>query len=173
MWPVAVIGAWADLEKGPKAFGEGASPNGFGIEQYAKVINEMIEGLDDVDIIIDPRMGSASYQAESGTSNIISDLADFEVYSSPSAGIHIDDGLQAINSLLSYDQEKPVGYENHSKLIFSDACGNTIFCCQNYKIEDGTKASCKDPVDCLRYIAVGNYEYIEDSALRTTGTGGY
>lgn len=172
-WPDPEIGPWCDLEKGPKAFGDGASPNGFGIEQYAEVIKKMTEGLDNVDIIIDPRMGSASYQAESGTSNIISDLAEFEVYASPASGIHIDDGLQAINSLLSYDQEKPVGYENHSKLIFSDACGNTIMCCQNYKVEDGTKASCKDPVDCLRYICVGNYEYIEDGAMQTTGTGGY
>lgn len=173
-WPGPDIGQWADMEKGARGVpGDGAMPNGFGIEDYAKVIKEMTRGKEDVDIIIDPRMGSATYAKEQGTSNIISDLADFEVYASPASGIHIDDGLQAINSLLSYDNNEPIGFNNHSRLIFSDKCGNTIFCCMNYRVEDGGKGVCKDPVDCLRYIAVGNYEYLEDSSFRTTGAGSY
>jgi hypothetical protein len=127
----------------------------------------------DCDIIIDPRLGAATYQKSEGTSNIISDLHDEEIHCYPADGLPIDEGLQAINNLLSYDKTKPIGFENHSRLIFSDKCGNTIFCCMNYKVEDGPKGVCKDPVDCLRMAAVGNYQYYDDSEMSSTGSGGY
>ena len=133
----------------------------------------MTRGRDDVEIIIDPRMGAASYQKSEGTSNIIADLQDEGINVYPAEGLPIDDGLQAINSLLSYDKTRPIGFDNHSKLIFSDRCGNTLFCCMNYKVEDGLKGVCKDPVDCLRYVAIGNYQFYEDSELSVSGTGGY
>ena len=122
---------------------------------------------------MDPRLGAATYQKSVGTSNIIADLQDEGIHCYPAEGLSIDEGLQSINNLLSYDKTKPIGYENHSRLIFSDKCGNTIFCCMNYKVEDGLKGVCKDPVDCLRYIAIGNYQFFEDSKLSVSGTGGY
>ena len=45
----------------------------YGIADYAEVIREMTKGLENVDMIIDPRLGSASYQKSEGTSNIITD----------------------------------------------------------------------------------------------------
>ena len=173
-WPGTDIGEWADLERGANGRpGTAAAPNGYGIKDYADVIREMTNGRDDVEIIIDPRMGAASYQKSEGTSNIIADLQDEGINVYPAEGLPIDDGLQAINSLLSYDKTRPIGFHNHSRLIFSDRCGNTLFCCMNYKVEDGLKGVCKDPVDCLRYIAIGNYQFFEDSKLSVSGTGGY
>ena len=172
-WPDPEIGPWADMERGEKGRpGDGAAPNGFGIQDYAEVIREMI-GDDDCEIIIDPRMGAATYAKSEGTSNIINDLHDEGIHAIPADGLPIDDGLQAINSLLSYDTTKPLGYDNHPKLYFSDRCGNTLFCCSNYRLEDGPKAVTKDPVDCLRYIAIGNYKYYEESELLPTPSGGY
>ena len=69
-------------------------------------------------MIIDPRLGSASYQKAEGTSNIISDLADEDIFVNPADGLDIETGLQAINSFLAYDTSKPIGFDNHSKLIF-------------------------------------------------------
>jgi hypothetical protein len=173
-YPSPDFGAWADLEKGSQGRpGEACQPNGFGISDYAEVIREMTKGLENVDMIIDPRLGSASYQKAEGTSNIISDLADEDIHVYPADGLDIETGLQAINSLLSYDSSKPVGFDNHSKLIFSDKCGNTIHCCSNYQVEHGHKGVCKDPVDCLRYVAVGNFKYYEESELMPTQSGGY
>ena len=173
-YPDPSHGAWADLEKGTQGRpGEAAQPNGFGIADYAEVIREMIKGKEDVQIIIDPRLGAASYQKSEGTSNIISDLQDEDIFASPAEGLPIDDGLQAINSLLSYDKSKPIGFDNHSKLIFSDKCGNTIHCCMNYQVEHGPKGVCKDGVDALRYIAIGNYRFYEDEELIGSGTRGY
>jgi hypothetical protein len=133
----------------------------------------MTKGLDNVEMIIDPRLGSASYQKAEGTSNIISDLADEGIHAYPADGLDIETGLQSINSLLSYDSSEPIGFDNHSKLIFSDKCGNTIHCCSNYQIEHGHKGVCKDPVDCLRYVAIGNYQYYEDAELTVSESGGY
>ncbi len=173
-YPNPEFGAWADMEKGSQGRpGEACQPNGFGISDYAEVIREMTKGLDNVEMIIDPRLGSASYQKAEGTSNIISDLADEDIFVYPADGLDIETGLQAINSLLSYDTSKPVGYENHSRLIFSDKCGNTIHCCSNYQLEHGHKGVCKDPVDCLRYVAIGNFQYYEDAEMTVSDTGGY
>ena len=172
-WPDPSFGPWADLERGERGRpGDAAAPNGYGIQDYAKVIKEMV-GDRDCEIIIDPRLGAATYQKSEGTSNIIADLHDEGVHCYPAEGLPIDDGLQAINNLLSYDKSKPTSFDNHPKLYFSDKCGNTIFCCMNYKVEDGPKGVCKDPVDCLRMVAIGNYEFYEDSEMRTSGTGGY
>ena len=173
-YPDPSYGAWADMEKGTQGRpGEACQPNGYGIADYAEVIRQMTKGLENVDMIIDPRLGSATYQKAEGTSNIISDLADEEIYVNPAEGLDIETGLQAINSLLAYDTSKPIGFDNHSKLIFSDKCGNTIHCCSNYQVEHGPKGVCKDGVDALRYAAIGNYKYYEDHELVSTGAGGY
>ena len=118
-------------------------------------------------------MGSATYMKNEGTSNIVCDLQDNNINVYPAEAEHIDDGLQAINTLLSYNKEKPIDSFNHPKLFFSDQCGNTIFCMMNYRVEDGPKAPCKDPTDCIRYVAIGNYEYLEANDFRVTNTGGY
>ena len=173
-YPDPSHGQWADLEKGSKGVpGEACQPNGFGIKDYAEIIRKMIKGKENVEIIIDPRMGAATYQKSEGTSNIISDLADEDIHVYPAEGLDIETGLQAINSLLSYDSSKPVGFDNHSKLIFSDKVGNTIHCASNYTVEAGMKGVCKDPVDNLRYIALGKYRYYTDDELDVTNTGGY
>jgi hypothetical protein len=173
-WPGPEIGEWADLERGANGRpGDAALPNGYGIKDYAEVIREMIGNDENCEIIIDPRLGAASYQKSEGTSNIISDLADEGIHAYPAEGLPIDDGLQAINSLLSYDKTRPIAFDNHPKLYFSDKCGNTLFCCMNYKVEDGLKGVCKDPVDCLRMAAIGNYKYYDDAELRPSATGGY
>lgn len=172
-FPSPEYGSWADLEKGEDKPGEAAAPNGYGIRDYAEVIKNMTKGLDNLEIVIDPRLGAASYQAAEGTSNIISDLADEEIYAIPAEGLDIETGLQSIQSLLAYDTSKPIGFDNHPKLIFSDKCGNTLQSCMNYKVELGPKSIFKDPVDCLRYIAIGNHRYYDDTEFEVTGTGGY
>ena len=53
------------------------------------------------EIIIDPRLGAATYQKSEGTSNIIADLHDEGIHAYPADGLPIDDGLRAINNLLS------------------------------------------------------------------------
>ena len=182
-WPDPSHGEWADLERGDKGRpGEASLPNGYGIKDYADTIREVLKEItqeefvgvkDNVDIIMDPRLGSATYAKAEGTSNIIEDLQEEGINVYPAEGLPIEDGLQAINTLLSYDKGQPTDFNNHSKLIFSDQCGNTLFCCMNYTVDDGLKGVCKDPVDCLRYVAIGNYEYLDDMSMKPTNQGSY
>ena len=73
-----------------------------GIKDYAEVIREMM-GSKDCEIIIDPRLGAATYQKSEGT-QISSQIYMMResMHIQPMASI--DDGLQAINNLLSYDK---------------------------------------------------------------------
>ena len=80
---------------------------------------EVLGTTGELEIIIDPRMGSASYLKSEGTSNIISDLQEANINVYPAEGLHIDDGLQAINSLLSYDSTKPIDALNHPCLLYT------------------------------------------------------
>lgn len=182
-WPDPSYGEWADLSRGEKGVpGDASLPNGYGIKDYAETIREVLKDIteeefvgvkDNVDIIMDPRLGSATYSKAEGTSNIIEDLQEEGINVYPAEALPIEDGLQAVNTLLSYDKSKEIDFNNHSKLIFSDQVGNTLFCMQNYTVDDGLKAVTKDPVDCMRYIAVGNYQYLDDMSMKPTEPGGY
>ena len=125
-----------------------------------------------VDRIIDPRLGAASYQKSEGSSNIIDDLADEGLPVNPAEGLDIETGLQAINNLLAWDRTKEMGLENHPKLMISDECQNLVACMQEYQVGD-LKNPAKDMVDCVRYFAVGNFEYFDADELIATGGGGY
>ena len=56
--------------------------------------------------------------------------------------------------------------------MFSDACQNLVACMQEYVVGDA-KHPTKDFVDCVRYFAVGNYEYYAAEELVATGGGSY
>jgi len=165
-------GGWIDLTKGDKvSAGEAAQPNGFGLKDYAEVIRRM-EGDRFVDRIIDPRLGAASYQKSEGSSNIIDDLAEEGLPVVPAEGLDIETGLQAINNLLAWDRTKEMGLGNHPKLMISDECQNLVACMQEYQTGD-LKNPAKDMVDCVRYFAVGNFEYFDQEELVGTGGGSY
>ncbi len=177
-WAVAefpdfdTYGPWMDVSKGDKGRpGEAAKPNGYGILDYVEVIRRL-EGGRDCLRIIDPRLGAASYQKAEGSSNIIDDLTGEDVVVYPAEALDIDTGLQAINNLLSWDQQEEMGLGNHPRLMFSSECQNLISCMQEYETGD-LKHPAKDFVDNCRYFAVGNYEHLDEGAFVATGTGGY
>ena len=167
------FGPWMDLSKERGRPGEAAQPNGYGIEDYALEIRRMEDGRENVERIIDPRLGAASYQKAEGSSNIISDLsaAGAPVYAAEA--LDVETGVQAINNLLSWNREEKMSLENKPRLMISDACQNLRACMQEYQPSEGAKAISKDFVDVVRYFCVGNYEYYEEAELVASGTGGY
>ena len=167
------FGPWMDLSKERGRPGEAAQPNGYGIEDYALEIRRMEDGRENVERIIDPRLGAASYQKAEGSSNIISDLSDAGVPAYAAEALDVETGVQAINNLLSWNREEKMSLENKPRLMISDACQNLRACMQEYQPSEGAKAISKDFVDCVRYFAVGNYEYYEEAELVASGTGGY
>ena len=166
------FGPWMDLSKEKGRAGEAAQPNGYGIEDYVEAIRRMEKGCENVERIIDPRLGAASYQKAEGSSNIISDLNDAGVSVYAAEALDVETGIQAINNLLSWDRDEEMSLTNKPRLMFSDRCQNLRACLQEYAVGDA-KHPAKDFADCLRYFAVGNYEHYEAGDLAASATGGY
>ena len=132
-----------------------------GIKDYVALIVDAEKEEKIYERFIDPRMGAAEKQSEEGATTIISDLDDQDMTVIPAPGVDIENGLQLINNLLSYDETKPRDSVNAPKFYISDRCQNFIYAMSEYTGQGGRNEACKDPVDCARYIAVSNPEYYD------------
>lgn len=147
-----------------------------GIRDYVETFRVCEEGEEIMERLIDPRMGAAEKQSEDGATTIISDLIDAGMQVIPASGVDIENGIQLINNLLSYDESKPIDSMNAPRLYVSDRCQNVIYALSEYS--NHSRHECvKDVIDCIRYCAVSNCEYIETTGAtdyRTYGkTGSY
>jgi hypothetical protein len=82
----------------------------------------------------------------------------------PAPGVEIENGLQLINGLLSYDEKKALSALNAPKLYISERCQNLIYAMQEYTAKGGKDEATKDPIDCLRYLCVSACEFIDPHA---------
>ena len=138
----------------------------------AQSMNEREGGTSIMDLMLEEQHSVASEQSGSGRTDgkPIGPSLDFAA----ALGISIEQGLICINDLLAYNQEEEVcPILNEPKLYISSACQNLVWALQNYTGHDGEKAACKDPIDCLRYMATDDCEYIDPAAMRTAGGGSY
>jgi hypothetical protein len=91
--------------------------------------------------------------------------------------VDIENGIQLLNNLLSYDDTKPIDSLNAPKLYISDRCQNIIFALSEYTGQGGRSENTKDPVDVLRYLAVSNPDFIDNTqfseAMAHGRTGSY
>jgi hypothetical protein len=95
------------------------------------------------------------------------------MYFTPAAGIKIEEGITIINDALSYDQNQPVSPLNQPKLFVSEDCENLIYSLREWTGADGEKGAAKDPIDCLRYLAVMHPEQEDDKTWKATRGGSY
>lgn len=170
-----------------------------GVVAYKRVILEaegwrMIEGAwsqesaeDIFDRYVDPRSGATEAMAsDAGESSVIDrfreEQADEQGHvTGPSmiltpaiSGKTEEDGLTQIDELLAYDPSEPItSLLNEPKLYISAACESTIWALTNYTGHDGAKAACKDPIDCVRYMALKKCVHVQVSALSGIAGGGW
>ncbi len=150
-----------------------------GIKGYVELINglEKEDGGEIAERYIDPRMGAAERQSEEGATTIISDLDDAGMTVIPASGVDIENGIQLINNLLAWDENKPRDSLNSPKIYISDRCQNIIFAMSEYTAQGGAKESVKDCIDVLRYLAVSDIQHFDASkfteAQLTGRTGSY
>jgi hypothetical protein len=160
-WPDVGMGPWAEWRDGRWASGKGSKGLGYGIREYIDLIRRM-EGDEIIaSRLIDPRLGAAKYQAASGSSSIIEDLAENGMVFYPAPGLEIEDGIQAIQSKMAYDPKQPISGVNHPHFYVSDRCENIIAGIQEYTGNDGPDESFKDVVDVIRYAAIDNIGFID------------
>lgn len=150
-----------------------------GIKGYVELVQgiEKEDGAEIFERYIDPRMGAAERQSEDGATTIISDLDDAGMSVIPAPGVDIENGIQLLNNLLAWDENKPRDSMNSPKLYISDRCQNIIFALSEYTAKGGSNEATKDPVDVLRYLAVSDIQFIDSKshseALTHGRTGSY
>ena len=164
-WPNISMGEWA--LSGDKA-GPAQKGTGKGIKDYVEVMKQVEDGTNVYERVIDPRLGNAEKQGQDGAVTIISDLDENDMVFIPAPAAasesnkgEIEDGLQLINNLLTYDTTKPIDSMNCPKLYVSDRCQNFIYCLSEYTGKLGTHEATKDFVDILRYLRKANCEYVD------------
>jgi len=145
-----------------------------GIRDYVDLIKGLEAGEEIYERFIDPRLGAAEKQSQEGATTIISDLDDAGMIFIPAPGVDIDNGLQLINNLFAYDDSKKIDSLNAPKIYVSDRCSNLIYSLTEYSAKGGSNEASKDPIDCLRYLAVSNVAHYElKDFVDTTPTGVY
>jgi len=162
-FPDIGYGDWADMSKGSKGRpGDAAKPMGFGIRDYVDIMTHVEDGLFMTERIIDPRLGAATYQAQDMATSIMDDLMTEGIATVPAPGYDIEQGLQAINDWLAWNENSPMDSLNHPQLMISDRCEQLIYAMTEYTGLGGKDEPTKDPIDCLRYAAISDISYIDE-----------
>ena len=170
-YPDISYGDWADMSRGKRGRpGDAAKPNGYGYDDYIDRINEIEEGVTIFERLIDPRLGAAKYQAEDMQTSIMDELINKGIDVIAAPGYDEDQGLQAINKLLAWDDNKPMEMGNKPRLFISDRCEQLIYAMTEYTGELGKDEPTKDPIDCLRYLAIADIMYINDGTSHVIRT---
>lgn len=168
----ATYGEWAELGEKPEGeIGEAAKPQGWGIGDYTRTFAEL-EGDEEIsERLIDPRAGGTPAQTQDGGETLI-DLLAYEpnaMHFIAASGVHVEQGISAINDLLSYNVDEPVTAVNSPKLFVSEKCGNLIRSMQYITPTGGDRNRWKDPVDCLRYLIIHNCTFVDPKAQPPSG----
>lgn len=173
-WPDIGYGEWGQWGKNNRSRpGPAAKPNGYGIRDYVDLIRTAEEGEEVFERFIDPRMGATSRQSGDGASTMIDDLEAQGMIVHPAPGKEEDEGLQALQNLIAWDPGREQDAMNHTHLLVSEECEQTIMCLQEYTGTEGRNEIWKDYVDCLRYAASAGLDYVDTSKPVVISTGGY
>jgi hypothetical protein len=177
-WPdMERFGEWATIDEAGKKWDGAPGPAqptlGYGVADYKRIIAEEEDGEPIWIRYIDPRSGAAVSVAENtGGISMIDRFLEDQCDSTgkitgpgmefvPAPGLRESEGESAINDLLAYDKTQPITpLFNEPHLFVSARCRNLIWALQNYTGNDGEKAACKDPIDCLRYLATAKCEHV-------------
>jgi hypothetical protein len=187
-YPGIDIGEWAKQGKNGKWLpGEGAKGRGEGLKDYIEASYQMegrecppgskewVGGEDIFERIIDPRLSASKYQKADGESSILEDLDELGFVVTPAPGNDIEDGLQKLIDLMSYDTSKEIDGINRPHFYISEDCQNIIQALSEYTGNDGLKEAWKDPIDVLRYAAIADIDHVDQKQTLATArsTGGY
>jgi len=172
-WPDISMGEWALPGEKPDGKMGSAQKNGagMGLDDYKKIIRQMEGNVSVTERYIDPRAGATQAVNHDGGTSLIEllDQGDDGMFFQPAAGVNIEQGVAIINDLLYWNNSEPLSPINQPKLYVSEECKNLIFAMREWTGLDGDKGSCKDPIDCLRYLAVMEPAYLGGDANKPRG----
>ncbi len=176
-FPDSTMGEWAlpHVNGAGKSVGKpgpAQRPLGWGYVDYKTHFEDLEEGEEIFERIVDPRMGAATVRTKEGESNIINTMSELGMVFRPAPGVDIEAGIARINDLLAWNSSEPLSLQNSPKLFVSDQCQNLIASMMEYTGQ-ARDEHWKDFVDCVRYGAISGMEHITNSDLVCTGGGGY
>jgi hypothetical protein len=189
-WPdLPRFGEWATPSDDAKKFdgtpGPAQTGLGLGVDGYRKLFLKEEGGEIIHERFVDPRAGRNAQVAVKGGTCLIDMFAKAslnektgEVTSpamifTPASGIHIDDGISEVNTLLEWDVTQPMMWPiNSPRLFVSERCHNLIWAMRNWTGKDGEDGASKDWIDLLRYMATACLRYI-DPKKQPAATWGY
>src|SRR5262249_53062833 len=99
---------------------------------------------------MDSRFGNTPNLRNDAATTVIEECGLLELQFAPAPLDPIDEGISLINSLLDFEDSD--GKE--AKLYISEACKAVIFALKVWTGKDEKLGACKDPIDCLRYMAL-------------------
>jgi hypothetical protein len=79
----------------------------------------------------------------------------------PAPADPIEEGVSLINSMLDFDEAT----ERPPLLRISRECKAIIFSLRVWTGKDERKGSCKDPIDCLRWMAVAGLSDVGETLM--------
>jgi phage terminase large subunit-like protein len=179
-WPDMMVGEWTlpgEKKDGKMGIGQ-KNGAGRGTSDYKQLIRDL-EGKEKIFArYIDPRAGATQAAGKDGGTSMIDLLGDESegndgMWFEPAAGVRIDEGVGLINDWLSWNQNLPRTAENEPNLYVSSDCENLIYSLREWTGEDGDKGASKDPIDCLRYLAVMDPQHHNNTAFAVAGGGSY
>tara|TARA_R110002167_G_scaffold116193_3_gene291074 strand:- start:2417 stop:4045 length:1629 start_codon:yes stop_codon:yes gene_type:complete len=169
-WP----GHWAepDGKKMDGRKGPAQDSFGFGLDRYVKQIQTEEDGETVQFRYMDSRFGMSPTPTKTGSTTLIEQFEQFDMFFEPTPGVKLEEGITLINTLLDYNTALDVDALNCPQLYISEECENTIFSLQTWGNHDGAKSSSKDPIDCLRYLCLVEPNYMDTDAPQLA-SGGY
>ena len=150
-------GPWAEADgrKADGRAGSGQTSYGWGLERYVEELRRLETGEDGEreEVIcrwMDSRFGNTPNLKADAATTVIEECAALELAFAPAPLDPIEEGVSLINSLLDHD----TGNGKEAKLYISSECKAVIFALRVWTGRDEKLGACKDPIDCLRYMAL-------------------
>jgi hypothetical protein len=88
---------------------------------------------------------------------VLEEMINLGLALQPAPSDPIEEGVTLINSMLAHSAESP------PRLVISRACPALIFALKVWTGKDEKTGACKDPIDCLRWAAVGGLADVGES----------
>ncbi len=150
-------GEWGLTSEDPAGKAGPAQENlGHGVISYVDIMRGMEGGAEIFEYGIDKRYATSNRTGMEGNTRLLDDILRAGIrYVTPTTKrvdgrTETELGCQVINDYLNYDENRELDSTNVPHLYFTENCGNTIMCLENYTGEGGPEEVWKDPVDCLR-----------------------
>jgi hypothetical protein len=180
-WPdYGTHGDWAvaDGRLADGKLGLAQESYGWGIRRYLEEIERLETGEDGAreEIAarwIDSVFSAMPTQTVEGGTTLLEELALLGEPFSPAPKEHIDEGVSLINNLLDFERGEDDKILESPKLYLSETCGNTIFALKLWTGRDHKYGACKDPIDCLRFMACARLCGFTDADLMIYAGGHY